>query len=45
MYRVNKLMYIVFVDLEKAFDSVNLEKLLTNLKDTNIDKIEKLSNY
>jgi len=37
MYRVNKPMYIAFIDLEKAFDNVNWEILFNIMKTINID--------
>jgi len=37
MYRVNKPMYIAFIDLEKAFDNVNWEILFNIMKLINID--------
>jgi len=37
MYRVNKPMYIAFIDLEKAFDKVNWEILFNIMKTINID--------
>ncbi|KAF0761648.1 Retrovirus-related Pol polyprotein LINE-1 [Aphis craccivora] len=37
MYRVNKPMYIAFIDLEKAFDNVNWEILFDIMKTINID--------
>lgn len=35
--RVNKLLYIAFIDLEKAFDKVNGEILFNIMKSINID--------
>lgn len=37
MYKVNKLMYIAFVNLERAFNNVNWETLSVILKYINID--------
>ncbi|KAL4135344.1 hypothetical protein QTP88_006959 [Uroleucon formosanum] len=37
MYKVNKSMYIAFIDLEKAFDNVNWEILFNIMKIINID--------
>jgi len=37
IYRVNKIMYIVFINLEKVLDGVNWKKSFDILKDININ--------
>jgi len=37
MFRIDKPLFIAFVDLEKAFDNVNWTKLLNIMEDTVID--------